>query len=89
MAMAARKEGQHPHKLARLDTPLLPANLIVQFQSEAGDTLGKHARYCSPAVHETNGFWRSSVPLVPEKQHCFLQPVARSLSVVGCPCSDI
>lgn len=42
MATAIRREGQPPHKLAKLDA-VQPssANVIVQFQSESGEPVGE------------------------------------------------
>ena len=36
----ARGSGEPPAKIARLEPPPLPANVIIQFQSDTGDTVG-------------------------------------------------
>ena len=40
MTTMVRGSGEPPHKMAKLDTPL-PANVIIQFQSDTGDTVGE------------------------------------------------
>lgn len=37
----ARGSGEPPHKMAKLDPPL-PANIIIQFQSDVGDLVGAY-----------------------------------------------
>ena len=39
MTAMVRGSGEPPHKMAKLDTPL-PANVIIQFQSDTGDIVG-------------------------------------------------
>ena len=41
MHMAARREGTRPHKLAKVELGQ-PAKLIVQLQSETGETSGAY-----------------------------------------------
>lgn len=36
----ARGSGEPPHKMAKLDTTL-PTNVIIQFQSDVGETVGR------------------------------------------------
>lgn len=36
----ARGSAEPPRKMAKLDVPL-PTNVIIQFQSDTGDTVGK------------------------------------------------
>ena len=43
MTAMVRGSGEPPHKMAKLDTPL-PANVIIQFQSDTGDVVGE----CNP-----------------------------------------
>ena len=40
MTAVVRGSGEPPHKMAKLDTPL-PANVIIQFQSDTGDIVGE------------------------------------------------
>ena len=40
MTAMVRGSGEPPHKMAKLDTPL-PANVIIQFQSDTGDIVGE------------------------------------------------
>ena len=42
MTAMVRGSGEPPHKMAKLDTPL-PANVIIQFQSDTGDIVGEQA----------------------------------------------
>ena len=42
MTAIVRGSGEPPHKMAKLDTPL-PANVIIQFQSDTGDIVGEQA----------------------------------------------
>lgn len=40
MTTMVRGSGEPPHKMAKLDTSL-PANVIIQFQSDTGDIVGE------------------------------------------------
>lgn len=42
MTIMVRESGEPPHKMAKLDTPL-PANVIIQFQSDTGDIVGEQS----------------------------------------------
>ena len=42
MTAMVRGSGEPPHKMAKLDTPL-PANVIIQFQSDTGDIVGEQS----------------------------------------------
>ena len=43
MTAMVRGSDEPPYKMAKLDTPL-PANVIIQFQSDTGDVVGE----CNP-----------------------------------------
>ena len=41
MHKTARVSDVHPAKMAKLDEPPVASNVVVQFQSDTGDTVGE------------------------------------------------